>query len=275
MNLWLAGSVTLIAVGGMLTLLHFVRRRSPEGGFFADSDRAAGVFGVVGTSYAVLLAFVIFLAFSSYQTAKAEAGREAIVVLELYTTAHAFSPAEETELRGDLLCYARAVKEDEWPAMRHRHASDLVNRWTDTLERTFGDVEVTDDKHAVAYEHWYAEDDIREEARRGRLAEAAPVVPPPLWFILILGAGLVLTYMVAYADRGERYLLQALMVGAVTAIVTSSLLVIFFLDRPYENRSGSIKPVEIERTIEHIAILQEVAGETITPPCDESGNPAG
>jgi hypothetical protein len=268
-----AGAVTLAAVGGMLSLLHFVRLRSPEGGFFKDSDRAAGVFGVVGTSYAVLLAFVIFLAFESYQTAKAEAGREAIAVLELYTTAHAFSSDEEAELRGELLCYARAVQEDEWSAMRHRHASDLVDRWTDTLERSFGEVAVTNDKQAVAYEHWYAEDDIREEARRGRLAEAAPVVPAPLWFILILGAGLVLTYMIAYADRGERYLLQALMVGAVTAIVTSSLLVIFFLDRPYENRSGSIKPVEMERTLEHIEILQEVAGETIVPPCDEDGDP--
>jgi hypothetical protein len=273
MNLWVAGAVTLAAVAGMMTLLFFLRRRSPVGGFFSDSDRAAGVFGMIGTSFAVLLAFVIFLAFESYQGAKAEAGREAIAVLELYTTAHAFSETEEAELRGELVCYARAVYDDEWRAMRDRHASDLVDRWTDTLERTFGAVQVSTDKQTVAYEHWYAEDDIREEARRGRLAEATPVVPAPLWFILLLGSGLVLTYMLAHADRGERFVLQALMVGAVTAVVASSLLVIYFLDRPYENRSGSIQPVEMERTLEHIAILQEAAGERLMIPCDENGVP--
>lgn len=274
MNLWLAGVITVAAVAGMVTLLFFVRRRAPVGGFFSDSDRAAGVFGVIGTSFAVLLAFVIFLAFESYQGAKAEAGREAVAVLELYTTARAFSPAEQAELRGVLICYGRAVVDDEWRTMRDRRPSGLVDSWADDLEASFAAVGVGNEKQAVAYAHWFSEDDIREEARRGRLAEAAPVVPPPLWFVLILGAGLVLTYMCAFADSGERFLVQALMIGAVTAMIASSLLVIFFLDRPYENRSGSIKPVEMTRTLEHIDLLQESSGETVPAPCDESGSPS-
>ncbi|MGI8885299.1 MAG: hypothetical protein ACR2G9_00040 [Gaiellaceae bacterium] len=34
----------------------FIRRSAPAGGFFTDSDRAAGVLGAAGTGFAVLLA---------------------------------------------------------------------------------------------------------------------------------------------------------------------------------------------------------------------------
>jgi hypothetical protein len=34
-----------------------LRRRAPDGGYYHDPDRAAGAFGVLGASFAVLLAF--------------------------------------------------------------------------------------------------------------------------------------------------------------------------------------------------------------------------
>ena len=66
MSLWLvalviAGTVTA-AVLGMLAL----RRVSPTGGHFRDSDRASGVFGFVGAGFAILLGFVILLTFETY-----------------------------------------------------------------------------------------------------------------------------------------------------------------------------------------------------------------
>ena len=45
-----------------------VRRTAPDGSYFQDGDRAAGVFGVLSTGFAILLGFVVFLAFSSYDT---------------------------------------------------------------------------------------------------------------------------------------------------------------------------------------------------------------
>lgn len=51
----------VVAVVSML----LVRSRAPVGGFFKDSDRAAGIFGVTGTGFPVFLAFVIFLSFEN------------------------------------------------------------------------------------------------------------------------------------------------------------------------------------------------------------------
>jgi hypothetical protein len=38
-----------------------VRRRLPEGSWFADSDRAAGIFGVLATGFSVLLGCTLFI----------------------------------------------------------------------------------------------------------------------------------------------------------------------------------------------------------------------
>ena len=53
-----------------VTALLLVRRRAPDGGFFADGDRAAGVFGVLATGFSVLLGFIVFLAFESFDQSR-------------------------------------------------------------------------------------------------------------------------------------------------------------------------------------------------------------
>ena len=73
MNLYWAAlivaGVSVVAITAML----LVRRRAPEGSYFEDGDRAAGVFGVLATGFAVLLGFVVFLAFESFDTSRSGA----------------------------------------------------------------------------------------------------------------------------------------------------------------------------------------------------------
>jgi hypothetical protein len=97
---WLAAIVIVGVVAVAVAAKLLVRRRAPLGGFFSDSSRAAGTFGVIGTMFAVVLAFVIFLALESYQRARAQAGIEAVAVTELYQVADLFP------LRGASACAA-------------------------------------------------------------------------------------------------------------------------------------------------------------------------
>lgn len=48
-----------------------------------------------------------------------------------------------------------------------------------------------------------------------RLAEAVRVTPPPLWFVLILGAFLTVGWIVLGADRRGSFIVQACAVGSV------------------------------------------------------------
>ena len=70
MNLLRAALLILVVVGIAIAAMLFVRRKAPDGGYFNDSDRAAGVFGVLATGFALLLGFLVFLAFSSYDASR-------------------------------------------------------------------------------------------------------------------------------------------------------------------------------------------------------------
>ena len=87
MNLYWAAlvvaAVSVVAISAML----LVRRRAPEGSYFEDGDRAAGVFGILATGFAVLLGFVVFLAFESFDTSRSGAVAEAQIVAEQFETA--------------------------------------------------------------------------------------------------------------------------------------------------------------------------------------------
>jgi len=67
MNLFWAALVVAAVSAVATTAMLLVRRRAPKGSYFEDGDRAAGVFGVLATGFAVLLGFVVFLAFESFE----------------------------------------------------------------------------------------------------------------------------------------------------------------------------------------------------------------
>jgi hypothetical protein len=62
--------VVVVTTGVAVVAMLVVRRRAQDGSYFNDGDRAAGVFGVSATGFAVLLGFVVFLAFTSYDDSR-------------------------------------------------------------------------------------------------------------------------------------------------------------------------------------------------------------
>jgi hypothetical protein len=272
MNPLLAIAIIAFAVAVTVTLMLLVRRfAAPAGGFFTDADRAAGVFGVTGTGFAVLLAFVIFLSFSSYDRAREKASVEAVAITQLFRIARLFSPDSRRLLHGELICYARAVVRDEWKTMRDERQSPLVDGWLARIEQTIDGVQVKGEQERVAYDHWFEQAAERREGRRGRLAEAEPLVPGLVWLALFLGGALIVAYMCFYADPAEPAFVQALMMGGVTMMVVAGLLVVRFLDRPYADASGSIKPTAMTMTLRGMEDGGAASRMGAARLCDERG----
>jgi hypothetical protein len=97
-NLLLAILIVLVATDVAIAAMLWVRRTAPDGSYFNDGDRAAGVFGVLATGFAVLLGFVVFLAFTSYDTARAGAESEAQIVAQQVETAQLLPSPASMEL---------------------------------------------------------------------------------------------------------------------------------------------------------------------------------
>src|SRR6059058_5438645 len=117
MTLLVAILVVVVATAFAVTTMLLVRSRAPDGGYFSDGDRAAGVFGVLATGFAVLIGFVVFLAFESFDTSRSGAEAEAELVAQQFETAQFLPVAVRGRLSGELVCYARTVIYKEWPRM--------------------------------------------------------------------------------------------------------------------------------------------------------------
>ena len=269
----LAALILLGASAVMIVAILLVRRRAPEGGYFNDGDRESGVFGVLATGFALLLGFVIFLAFTKFDGSRAGAEAEALAVVQLFETAQLMPPDAGPELAGELECYARSVVHVEWPAMESGGGAEAINPWGLSMLSTLEGVEPETASEQSAFDAWLAQTNGREEARRDRLHAADGVVPLPVWIVLLLSAGLVLLYLLFFADSGERAVVQGLLAGSVTAVVAASLLVLLTLNKPYSQEIGGIRPVAMQRSLEIIADAR-AAFDLVDPvPCDAAGEP--
>jgi hypothetical protein len=255
-----------------ITAMLLVRRRAPEGSYFSDGDRASGVFGVLATGFSVLLGFIIFLAFSSYDQSRAGAEDEALVLTQQVETAQFFAGGVGAELTGELICYARSVVNAEWERMEEGTQGDAINPWGVSLFRTLQEVEPESASEQSAYDKWLEQTSAREEARLDRIHGAVGVIPSPLWIVLFFISAVIFVYMLFFADRAERAVTQALLMGAVTAVITMMLLLLNFLDKPFQTGVGGLQPVAMERALRIVDEALVAADVDVRIPCDEEGN---
>jgi hypothetical protein len=268
-----AGLIVVGVAALAITAMLLVRRRAPAGSYFENGDRAAGVFGVLATGFAVLLGFVVFLAFESYDTSRSGAEAEAQIVTEQFETAQFFPVAARAHLSGELVCYARTVVHQEWPAMQAGTLGDTVNPWGIAAFRTLKTVEPRSASEQAAYSKWLDQRTDRQNARADRTHGAEGVIPLPLWIVLLLSAVIIFAFMLFFADSAERAVVQATMMGGVAIAFTSMLLLVWFLDNPYQAGVGSLRPVAMERTLRLLDQEAAVVGGKLTIPCDERGTP--
>jgi cell division protein FtsW (lipid II flippase) len=97
------------------------------------------------------------------------------------------------------------------------------------------------------------------------------VIPDPLWIVLFLSAGIIFVFMLFFADSAERKIVQATMMGSVAIVITSTLLLLWFLDNPYHRGLGALRPVAMERTLQLLKPETGIASGRFEIPCDSHG----
>ena len=266
----------LIVAGGCavaVTAMLLVRRRAPEGGYFEDGDRAAGVFGVLATGFSVLLGFIVFLGFESYDQSRSGAEQEALVLVQQVENAQFFGQPARTALTGQLVCYGRSVVNGEWDRMQAGTQGDALNPWGVRMFRTLQTVRPRTDTQQSAYDKWLDQTSAREEARRDRIHGAVGVIPTTLWIVLFFIAAVIFAFMLFFADRGERAVVQGMLIGSVVAVIVSLMLLLRALDEPFHGGVGGLRPVAMERSLRMIDEALGSVGAQVRLPCDALGEP--
>src|SRR4051794_10459110 len=113
----------------------------------------------------------------------------------------------------------------------------------------FGSLRVAEPRspsQQAAYAKYLDERSDREDARAQRTHGASGIIPTPLWLVLSVSAVSLLLFMLFFADSGEGPFVQATMMGGVAVLVTSLLLLLWFLDNSYRGGVGALKPAAME-----------------------------
>jgi hypothetical protein len=272
MNLFWAALIVVVVAGLAVTAMLVARNRAPEGSYFVDGDRAAGVFGVLATGFAILAGFVVVLAFQSYDASRTGAQAEARTVWHQFETVQLLPPPVRARLSGELVCYARSVIHQEWPQMRAGTLSSAPNPWGIALFESLRSTEPRSASEQAAYSKYLDERSDREDGRADRAHSAEGVIPTPLWIVLFLSAATLFVFMIIFADSGEHAVVQGTMMGVVAVLVSSLLLLLWFLDHPYQGGSGALKPVAMQSTLDVMQSQRAIAAR-VDDLCDGMGAP--
>jgi hypothetical protein len=259
-----------VAVAISIGALLLVRRRAPDGGYFTSGDRAAGMFGVLASGFAILLGFVVFLAFESFDSSRAGAETEAVTVAQQYETARFLPTAVRDRLGGELICYGRSVVHQEWPAMEDGSPS-LVNPWGLALFSTLQSADPQTPVEQTAFGKWFDQTSDRESARIDRIHGAQGVIPRAVWIALFFMAAVILVFMLFFADSGEAPAVQGVQIGAVVAVITASMFVIAYLGHPYRSGGGGLQPTAMQRTLATLETANRALAVQVPLPCDANG----
>jgi hypothetical protein len=264
--------ILVVAVG--LALGGLVLARRVDGGWWKDPGRAAGVLGAARGPFAVILAFVIFIAFQGFNDARKNADQEAAATRRLFKESDLLAGLVRPQIQANLVCYARGVVHLDWPAMRDGGSSGDVDDTAALLDDQLQIVHSSGET-GPAIDAIFADAAARDQSRADRVAEAEDEIPGPVWIVLVLGAIGVLTYVILFADPEERFVSQAVMVASVTVVIVGGLILVWFLSHPFRDQMGSVKPSAMERTLTELQTDPTFRRESSLPlHCDADGRPA-
>jgi hypothetical protein len=208
-----------------------VRRHVPLDRLRVNNEVAGFKFATIGVLYAVLLAFVVIIAWERFHDAEEALATEAGSAATIYGLSPALGEPWADEVRTRVAAYLRSILEDEWPAMARGGWSRTT---TQALRRVYEGVvrfAPTDMRTADLQQELFRELDKLTEARRERLVASEGTVAGPIWFVLFLGAALTIGFTFFFGT--QNVVTQSAMTGVLAALIFSAILVVIAIDRPF------------------------------------------
>ncbi|NBE53467.1 bestrophin-like domain [Streptomyces boluensis] len=260
--------VLIIVIAGLALIAGLAANRYLRPRLVDEDDAGMGVKDLVGpllTLTVLLLAFTLVTASGSYGKAEVASRGEARALDHLVEISEYTPDAPKARIQADAVCYARAVRTQEWPAMADGHSSSAPSLWSTDLRRTFREL---DGKSSFGM--LVSADNKRSEEREERLTQSTASVPDAiLAFLLITLTITVVALGVCLPRRHNRGQILALVV--ITALLTSALCIIRDVDRPFGGLT-SVDPTAIAETERQATRDYDAHRALASLPCDNNGN---
>jgi hypothetical protein len=224
LSLSLGASIVFALIG-----LWLVRTVASGSWLRANNEVAGNYLQTLGTIYAVLLAFVVFVVWQQHNETRSAVENEANELSDLYRTLGAL-PAAQLAL-DRIRTYAATVINEEWAAMAQGGCSEKADRAVEDIWAALQIVQPAGARQDALYGEVLARFNDFSDARSRRLHCSLLRLPPSLWGLLLTNGFLVVGSMWIFGL--ESFSAHALMTVALAASIAFMLFLVADLDNPF------------------------------------------
>jgi hypothetical protein len=244
-----------------LTIAFLSQRRKKKD---AEKPEYTVALGFVASSYGLLLGLLVSFGVSHYTDVRHEAQEEANQLLALWDNVAIYPPQIRDPARRDLLCYMRAIRDNDWPSMeRGSHLqTHHAQAFGDRLRTTILHLPQKRPGEASAYGRAQTTVIEADKARQELLFFTESNVPTVIWVVIYVGAFLLfLLIAMHYAGRPAG---RAVSLGSVVALLTVVVGVLSVVDQPY-GPVARVSPSSLRHAIDLVNPHRERTG--LYAPC--------
>jgi hypothetical protein len=230
----------LVALGFLWFLKHFW----PSGQRRDHNDIIGWQVSVLGTTYAVIIGFMLYAVWTTLQSAEINADAEANCLVNAFRLADGLPAEQRIEVHKLARDYANAVIDEEWPAMLqgklHPSGHGVIQQlWTSVLR-----ARPTSFSEQTSMNMTLSEISSMTEHRRMRELQSQTQLPGILWAVLILGG--ILTTLSSCLFGTDNFKLHCVQVFSLTLLLSLALVAIGDIDRPFQG-AVHVTPIGFER----------------------------
>jgi Protein of unknown function (DUF4239) len=199
---------------------------------YTSNDQIGWQLNVLGTTYAVILGFMIYTEWSTFSAATLNANLEASSLRSIFRLAEGLPAQQRTQLEEQVRAYADAVVNQDWPLMARGELPETSHLINENMWKTLMSVKTVTPSESIAEDHALSELGNLTQYRRTRVLQSVTRLPTIFWCLLWVGG--VLTVGSAAMIGWVSARLHAIQVCSLTLLITMVMLAIADVDRPYQ-----------------------------------------
>jgi len=224
--------IVVVALACSLFFMTAVNYYWPPEARRAHNDLIGWQLSVLGTTYAVILGFMLYTVWIDFGSAELNADAEANSVVNLYRLADGLAPNEGARIKVLARAYGDAVVDQEWGDMATNLIPSKTREITRQMWQTLMASKAASPTEITAEDHALYELSALAGYRRIRLVESASRLPGVLWFLLLVGGVVTIASTCMFgASNGALHLIQ---VSAFTVLISLVLVAIADINRPFQ-----------------------------------------
>jgi len=223
--------ILILVMAGFTVSTVILNRVWPKEKRRVHNDLIGWQLGILGTTYAVILGFMLYTVWTTFGEANLNTTLEANSLRNVYLLAEGLPPAQRAQLEAEARAYADAVITYDWSIMSGGGVPERSHIVNQQMWRTLMSVKTATPSEIIAEDHAISELSALTEHRRTRLIQAKFHLPTIFWCVLLAGG--LLTIFAASLFGSANALLHGVQVFSFTLLITLVLLAIADVNLPY------------------------------------------